>query len=141
MIAALAIGTLFRAPEQRQSKAGRPFVTATLKAKDGEGMQFIRLVVFSESAQAELLRLQAGDSLSAQGALKAELYRPEGGEPKLSLSIVADQILALKQPPKDREAKPKPPAQDTRPEPRSRNDRCAGSWQRPLDGPVDDIPF
>jgi hypothetical protein len=32
----LITGTLFRAPEQRTSKAGKPFVTATLKAKDGD---------------------------------------------------------------------------------------------------------
>ncbi len=30
----LVSGTLFREPEQRTSKAGKPFVTATLKAKD-----------------------------------------------------------------------------------------------------------
>jgi single-stranded DNA-binding protein len=137
MIAALVTGSLFRAPEQRQSKAGRPFVTATIRAKDGDGMQFIRLVVFSESASAELMRLSEGDSMSAQGSFKAELYKPDGGEPKLSLSIIADQILALKQPPKEREAKPKTPAQD----PRSRQERCSGSWQRPADGPSDDLPF
>jgi single-stranded DNA-binding protein len=136
MIAALVTGSLFRAPEQRQSKSGKPFVTATLKAKDGDGMQFIRLVAFSESAQAELLRLSEGDSLSAQGSLKAELYTKEGCEPKLSLSIIADQILALKQPPKEREAKPKPPPPDTR----SKQDRCAGSWA-PGAGPSDDLPF
>jgi hypothetical protein len=33
---ALVTGTLFRAPEQRTSKAGKPFVVATLKAKDGD---------------------------------------------------------------------------------------------------------
>jgi hypothetical protein len=32
----LITGTLFRAPEQRTSKNGKPFVTATLKAKDGD---------------------------------------------------------------------------------------------------------
>jgi Single-strand binding protein family len=137
MIAALVTGSLFRAPEQRTSKAGRPFVTATIKAKDGDGFLFVRLVVFSESASAELMRLSDGESLSAQGSFKAEIYRPEGGEPKLSLSIVADKILALRQPPKEREAKPKPPP----PDPRSKQDRCAGSWQRPADGPSDDIDF
>jgi single-stranded DNA-binding protein len=136
MIAALVTGSLFRAPEQRQSKAGRAFVVATIRVKDGDGIQFIRLVVFSDSAQAELLRLSEGDSLSAQGSLKAELYAKDGGESKLSLSIVADQILALKQPPKEREAKPKTPP----PDPRSRQERCSGSWA-PGAGPSDDIPF
>jgi hypothetical protein len=33
----LIAGTLFRNPERRTSKAGKPYVTATLRAKDGEG--------------------------------------------------------------------------------------------------------
>jgi hypothetical protein len=32
----LLTGSLYRPPEQRISKAGKPFVTATLKAKDGD---------------------------------------------------------------------------------------------------------
>jgi single-stranded DNA-binding protein len=105
MIAALVTGALFKATESRTSKSGKPFVTATIRAKGGEGFQFIRLVAFSETAQTELLRLREGDSLSVQGALKAEIYKPEGGEPKISLSMIADQILALRQPPKVRHAK------------------------------------
>jgi hypothetical protein len=62
-------------------------------------------VAFYETVQAELLRLREGDSLSVQGALKAELYKPEGGEPKLSLSMVADHVLAVRQPPRERAAK------------------------------------
>jgi single-stranded DNA-binding protein len=90
MIAALVTGALFKAPESRMSKSGKPFVTATIRAKDGDAMTFIRIVAFSETAQTELFRLREGDSLSVQGALKAELYKPEGGEPKLNLSMIAD---------------------------------------------------
>jgi hypothetical protein len=139
VIAALVAGSLFRAPEQRISKAGRPFASATLKVKDGEGVQFIRLVIFSESAMAELMRLAEGDALSAQGSFKAELYAKDGDAPKLSLSIVADQILALKQPPKQREAKPKTPPQEPQ-DTRSRQEKCAGSWT-PAGGPSDPLPF
>jgi hypothetical protein len=134
---ALVTGALFKAPEQRTSKAGRQFAVATLKVRDGEAMQFWRVIVFSESTQAELMRLSEGDAVSAQGAMKAELYRPEGGDPKLSLSIVADHILALKQPPRERKAKaPEPAPQDTR----SRQEKCAGSWA-PGAGPSDEVPF
>ncbi len=137
MIATLISGTLFRNPECRTSKSGKQFVTATVRLKDGEGSQYVRVVAFSESGQAELLRLRDGDSLSAQGQFKAEIYAKDGGEPKLSLSIIADQILALRQLPKDRQAKaPVPPRKDTRP----RQERCAGQWA-PGAGPNDDIPF
>ena len=50
-----------------------------------------------------LRRFTDGDAVSIQGALKAELYAKDGGEPKLSLSIIADHVLALRQPPKPRE--------------------------------------
>jgi hypothetical protein len=136
MIAALVCGALFKSAESRTSKTGKQFAVATIRVKDGDGMQYVRLVVFSESAQAELLRLGDGDALSAQGNLKAELYTKDGGEPKLSLSIVADQIVALKQPPKERKSKPEPHPQDTR----ARQERCAGLWA-PGAGPNDDLPF
>jgi hypothetical protein len=86
MSLALVTGTLFKAPEQRTSKAGKPFVAATIRAKDGEVSQWWRMIAFSESAQAELMRLGDGDACSVQGSFKAELYRPDGGEAKLSLS-------------------------------------------------------
>jgi single-stranded DNA-binding protein len=88
---ALVTGTLFRAPEQRTSKAGKPFVTATLRAKDGE-LQWWSVIGFSQTAQVELMRLGDGDAVTVQGSFKAELYPPDGGEAKLSLSILADQF-------------------------------------------------
>jgi single-stranded DNA-binding protein len=102
---AIVTGSLFRAPEQRTSKTGKPFVTATIRAKDGEASQWWRVTVFSESAQAELMRLGDGDALSVQGAMKVELFTPDDGATKLSLSIVADHVLALRQPPRERKAK------------------------------------
>jgi single-stranded DNA-binding protein len=137
MTAALVAGALFKTPEQKTSKTGKPFVTATIKVRDGEAFQWWRITVFSESAQAELMRLGEGDVLSAQGHLTAGLYTKDNGETKITFSIVADHILALRQPPRERKAKaPEPPAQDSR----SRQDRCAGSWT-PGAGPSDSIPF
>jgi hypothetical protein len=99
MIYALVSGALFKASEARTSKAGKPFVTATIRAKDGETTLWWKVVAFSESAQAELMRLGDGDAVR-----QVELYTPDGGETKLSLSIVADRVLALRQPPKERKA-------------------------------------
>jgi single-stranded DNA-binding protein len=101
---AIVTGSLFRAPESRTSKSGRPYVTATIRAKDGEASQWWRVTAFSESVQAELMRLGDGDAVSVQGPLKVETYEKDGAT-KLSLSIVADHVLALRQPPKERKAK------------------------------------
>ena len=70
----------------------------------GESFQFVRFVCFSESSQEELMRLVDGDAVSVQGPLKVETYEKDGAT-KLSLSIIADRVLALRQPPKERKAK------------------------------------
>jgi hypothetical protein len=85
----LIAGQLFRAPERRTSKAGKPFVTATIFVKDGEAAQWWK--------QAELMRLADSDALSVQGQLKAETYEKDGVT-RLSLSVIADRVLALRQP-------------------------------------------
>jgi single-stranded DNA-binding protein len=125
----LISGTLFRAPEHRVSKAGKPYATATVKCGTGEALTWWRLTAFSESAIAELMKLGNGDAVSAQGAMSAELYRPDNGEPRLSLSIIADQVLALRQPKKSREKAAGEPN-----EPR-RYDRAPDRYQRPSDPP------
>jgi hypothetical protein len=45
-----------------------------------------------------------GDVISVQGPFKAEPYALDGGGPRVSLSIIAGQILALRQPPRERKA-------------------------------------
>jgi hypothetical protein len=102
----LVQGCLFKAPEEKISQAGRRFVSATIKVggenRDGE---FWACLAFSASTQAELLRLGAGDALSAQGSAKIELYQKDGGEVRISRTIFANAILPLRAPP--REKKPK----------------------------------
>jgi single-stranded DNA-binding protein len=113
---ALITGTLFRAPEQRTAKSGRQFVAATLKAKDGEATKWWKVLAFSETARAELMRLADGDAMCVQGQLRVETYQAESGETKMSLSIIANAVLALREPAK----KEKPPqeAKALKPAPR-----------------------
>jgi single-stranded DNA-binding protein len=138
-VLALVSGSIFRAPEQRMSKAGKPFVFATVRVKEGGESRFVNVVAFSESAQSEVVRLSDGDSLSAQGPLKAEIYAANDGSTKVSLSIVADRVLPLRQPRKERKAKAPEPAaaQDER----TRQQRLAGSWSAESSDPNDSIPF
>jgi single-stranded DNA-binding protein len=98
---ALVTGTLFRPPE-RTSKSGKAFVTATLVAKDGESGAFWSVVAFNAEAIAALMRLDAGDSFSVQGAFTIDEYEKDG-EKRFSRKLVADHVLALRQPPKPRE--------------------------------------
>jgi hypothetical protein len=108
MVFALVTGTLFKpAEEKTSSKTGRTFVSATLKAGGETGdAEFWQVTAFSQSAQSELLRLGAGDALSAQGKAKFELWQPrDGGEVKISRSLFADAILPLRAAPRERRAK------------------------------------
>ena len=140
-ISALIQGSLAKAPESRVSRQGNPFVMATLRVSAGNEIQFWRAFVFSESAQVELMRLGEGDALACQGTPKFELFRPDAGEPRVSLSITVDHVLALRQPPKERKKKePAPaPARSEKPAP----DRS--SLNRHGDGGEDhfgdDVPF
>ena len=106
---ALVTGTLFRAPERKVSRGGKPYVSATIRVREGDASQFWRVTIFSESAGEEMMSLQDGDAVSAQGAMCAELYRPDDGEPRLSLSLVADRVLALRQSARKREKQPTDP--------------------------------
>jgi single-stranded DNA-binding protein len=98
----LISGTLFRSAEARTAKSGKSFVAATLKARCGDSAQFWRVLAFSESVRAELLRLKDGDALAVQGVLRIELYERDG-EQKIGLTIMADAVLPLRQEKKKRE--------------------------------------
>jgi hypothetical protein len=137
----LLSGVLHKTAETRVSKNGRQYTLAKIRVKDGEATQWWQIFAFSDSAQLELRRLDEGDALAVQGVPKFEIYCPEGAEPRVSLSITVDSVLALRQPPKERKKKePAPaPARAEKPAPdRSglANHRCDGS-----DPFHDEIPF
>ena len=53
------------------------------------------MLAFSDTAQAELLRLDDGDAVSVQGALRAEAYSKDG-EARVGLTVIADAVLPLR---------------------------------------------
>jgi hypothetical protein len=101
----LASGVLHKKPERKTSKSGNAFVAATLRVREADARyQYWSLRSFDTASQDELLRLDEGDSVSVQGLLRAEIYKPEGGEPRLSMTVIVDQALAAK--PKPRPSAP-----------------------------------
>jgi hypothetical protein len=128
---ALITGVIFRAPIQKISKAGRPFASCTVKvgADDSAGADFWNVLIFSESGQLELLRLEIGDAVSIRGKMKLEIFEKDG-QARISRSIFADAAIGLRPAPR---GKPKKAAADATPE----KETAAG-------GPAffsDDIPF
>jgi single-stranded DNA-binding protein len=98
----LISGSLWRDPVTRQSKAGKQFVTALLKAGTPSDPQFVNVCVFDQLAQSELLRLTAGDAVSVQGTGCISVFQDKNGEHRASLDLTASHVLALRQPKKPR---------------------------------------
>jgi single-stranded DNA-binding protein len=104
---ALVTGVIFRNPVQKTSKAGKTYTVCTVKAgaDDSGGADFWSIICFSEGAQLELLRLEAGDAVSVRGKMKIELYSANDGTTKISRSIFADAALGLRPAPRTTKAK------------------------------------
>jgi hypothetical protein len=106
MTAAVMIsGSLPRAPESKTSKAGKPYVFASIRVAAGNEVEFWTALAFGETEQAELLRLGEGEKLAVQGALKVEAKAGDGGEIKIRRTVFVDAVLALKPKPRERKAK------------------------------------
>jgi single-stranded DNA-binding protein len=103
---ALICGILHRDPETKVSRNDRRFVQATVRCKDGDASTFWRIFAFSESVQEELLRLHYADALSVSGSMRAEIWAPEGKEPRVSFTLTADAIMPLRREKQPREKQP-----------------------------------
>ena len=104
MIRALLTGQLYGDPQARTSQAGKPFTTAKVRAdgKDGKAL-WISVVAFGDLAD-RLLTMRANNALALSGKLEVSAYTAKDGTPAAGLSVVCDELAALK-------AKPKPKAE------------------------------
>ncbi len=89
-------GTLYGAPQARTSQAGKPFVTAKVRAdgKNGE-IVWCSIIAFGEIAD-RLLTLADGAALSISGRAEVNAWLDKAGEPKAGLSLVVDELATLK---------------------------------------------
>jgi len=106
----LVSGTIFRDIEVKESKAGKPYVRATVKDGFAEDTTFVTVYAFDGSAAFEVLRKASKDDpLAAQGRLKIRTYE-KNGETKIAVDLMADNILPVKstKPPERRRETPEP---------------------------------
>jgi single-stranded DNA-binding protein len=142
---ALISGVIFRAPVQKISKAGKPFTSCTVKAgsDDNAGGDFWSVLIFSESAQLEMLRLEIGDAVSVRGKLKIEIFEKDG-QARISRSIFADAALGLRPTPREKRTKTeggRGSAQAAKPAPASQDQSTTASTTTTTDFYDDEIPF
>lgn len=102
MIRVLATGTLYAAPQARTSAAGKPFTTAKLRADGKDGaITWCSLIAFGEQAE-RLAALKEGAALSVSGRAEVSAWLNRDGEAQGGLSLVVDELAALK-------GRPRPP--------------------------------
>jgi single-stranded DNA-binding protein len=97
---ALVSGSLWENPERRQSKNGKNFVLASLKTEVGAETRTVKVLAFSETVQEQLMEMHHGDALSVTGGFKAEIWEPENRGARISMTVFAESVMALKPKPK-----------------------------------------
>jgi single-stranded DNA-binding protein len=100
-IDALVSGVLHGKPQQRATRAGKPFATAVVRATVRGGTDteappvcFVSVIAFDDAAVSALLALDAGDSVSLAGEATPKVYTPAGGEPRASLDLLAHAVVS-----------------------------------------------
>ena len=121
MIRALVSGTLHADPQARTSQNGNAFAICKVKADDKAGAWvWVSAIAFNEAAE-RLLQLKAGDSVSLSGRAELSTWTDKDGTAHPGLSLVADELTALR-------PKPKPREGGQRRAPRSRQPAVAGGF-------------
>lgn len=95
MIEALNAGKLYGKPERRTSRSGKPFVAAKVRVLGGDDSIFVGVAAFSESAQAALLALDAGEAVALAGKVSAKAWVDRGGNARPSLHLIVNHVLTV----------------------------------------------
>jgi single-stranded DNA-binding protein len=98
----LLTGVLHKNAVSRISQNGNEYVTCTVRVEQDGQTVWGNVICFDAPAQAELLRLNAGDALSLQGKAMPKVYMKDE-EARPSLQVTATAVLAL---PTKNQAKP-----------------------------------
>jgi single-strand DNA-binding protein len=91
------VGTLAADPEQRITKAGRPwasFRAAVSTGKDGE-TTWLRCATFSESAIQATAELKKGQTVYIEGSLRQTEYQDREGQARVGLDVTASLVQPL----------------------------------------------
>lgn len=100
-VRSLLTGKLIRDPQAKTAASGKGYTSCTLKAdQDGDTALFVRVLAFGDASD-RLAGLRAGDAVSAAGTLKLGIYKPDGGDPRLDATLLADEVLSVRRKPRE----------------------------------------
>jgi single-stranded DNA-binding protein len=138
----LVTGILHKDAVSRVSQNGNNYATCTVRVEHDGQTVWANVICFDEVAQAELLRLSAGDAVSIHGKGMPKVYMKDD-EARPSLQVTATGVLALQPkydpPPKSvaqqapSRAKPKP-----KPAPKTSASRVQRSEEKHTEEGFDD---
>jgi single-stranded DNA-binding protein len=95
VIDALIGGRIYGTPQSRMSKTGSTYATAKVRTPTASGESaFVNVIAFADSAVANLLRLNDGDSVALVGELTPKVWKGKDGEAKPALDLVAHKVLS-----------------------------------------------
>ena len=98
MLAALASGTLIRAPKSGTSASGTRWANTTIRCSTGQDREgaalssFVNVLAFGDVAD-KLSKLDKGDAISVQGSLKQTEFEKDGVV-RHGLEIMAQALLS-----------------------------------------------
>ena len=114
---AIVSGSLAKPPAKKTSSNGNAYLFITIRESHGGGSRFWNGFVFNECALAVIEQMKSGEPIAVAGEIEAEIFKPEGKDPRVSLSVKVDGVLNARQPSKQkRDAAPRAqqPAHQTR---------------------------
>jgi single-stranded DNA-binding protein len=97
MISALCSGELIADPQQRATKDGAPYATATVRVPAGAEALFIGLSAFDAEAVARLMRLRKGSAVAAAGTLEVTTWTGKDGAERRGWRLTASEVLSVHQ--------------------------------------------
>jgi single-stranded DNA-binding protein len=104
---AVASGVVTRAPVVSVTKHDKPWVRLSIRAKMGEGDEYISVVSFAGDALEELRDVREGQHVAVEGRLEYQTYQAKDGTERRSLRLTATRAIALKA--SDSKARPRSP--------------------------------
>jgi hypothetical protein len=130
---AIVSGVLFRAPVEKISKGGKPYLLATICDGTGEAARWRKALIFAEGLCDEVRRPSEGEPIAVAGEIDCQPYE-KGGEQRLNWSVVVDAVLSAR--------KPKAKREGTKGQPKEANgrDQAATSWASPS-ASAGSVPF
>lgn len=89
-------GRLGKDAESRTTRTGKPMTVLSMVVSDpdSDAGTWCSVLAFEDLAE-RLAGLAKGAELYAKGRLKAEMYTPQGGEPRVSMTLVASTVEPL----------------------------------------------